>query len=97
MLNQAATSISHMKSEEKEWYGNEDISNLVVQMPCKRNNNFYHVVDVSNLPEAKVEYFCRKEGRNYFSQTWYAYDNCEGKGTPIAVAYTFRNLKGMLV
>jgi len=96
MLNQPCISMSYLRSEEKEWYGNEEISHLIVLNPNPINNNFYVVTDASDLSDIDT-YYCKKQKRNYFGQTWFAYDNNEGKGTPVAEAYTFRNLKGMLV
>jgi len=95
MLNQAKFSIATEKADEKEMYGGEDLSSILVS---RVNECVYKYVvldmDTEGYP---VKAYIKKGQKNYYGQSWFAYENKECMGEPFESAYTLRNLKGMLV
>ena len=96
MLNQPGSSISALKSEERNWYGNEDLSNVDVTKPPRGTKGFYEVNILTPEGASLGRFFCKKQHPNYYRQEWHAYTDKTAL-CAIESAYTFRNLKGMLL
>ena len=92
MLNQPKGTIAFQKQQEKEWYGNEDISSIST---TKGNGVVEHDYICCNTDTNEVLYV-KKKSKNYDGLIWFAFKDAFCTNEYIS-AYTFRNLKGMMV